>query len=80
MFNTTINTLFSDEQLCMGVTWYISCDFQMFIFAPFIIWPMWRFKRVGMFIGVLMLAISCIVPGCLTWVHNWPAMQSLSAG
>merc|ERR1712038_1082722 len=40
----------------MGVTWYLACDFQMFIFAPFVVWFMWRFNEyfVGLLLGFFM--------------------------
>ena len=66
---------FSDDQkLCMGVTWYLACDFQMFLFSPFVVWFMWKFK--GSLVGICVVAISCIIPGGLTWYYNWPAFET----
>lgn len=31
----------------MGETWYLSCDMQMFLVSPLLIWPLWRWRRAG---------------------------------
>ena len=54
----------------MGVTWYLAAEFQMFLIAPFVVWSMWKFK--SSLVGICVLAISCIIPGTLTWYYNWP--------
>ena len=41
----------------------------MFIFAPFVVWFMWKFNEY--FVAVCALAIACIIPGTLTWYYNW---------
>ena len=32
----------------MGVTWYLAVDMQMFIIAPLVIWPLWKFPKIGL--------------------------------
>ena len=58
----------------MGVTWYLASDFQMFIFAPFVVWLMWKFNEY--IVTGIALAISCIIPGALTWYYNWGPFNS----
>ena len=72
--NTFIASYFSDEYLCMGVTWYLACDFQMFIFAPFVVWFMWMFNEY--FVGFCALAISTIIPATLTWYYSWGPVET----
>ena len=32
----------------MGETWYLAVDMQLFLMAPFLIYPLWRWKKVGL--------------------------------
>ena len=32
----------------MGETWYLAVDMQLFIISSLIIYPLWRWKRVGL--------------------------------
>ena len=32
---------------CLGQTWYLANDMQMFLIAPPIIYITWRWKRIG---------------------------------
>ena len=45
-----INNFYYDESMmsCMGVTWYLAVDMQMFIIAPLVIWPLWKFPKIGL--------------------------------
>ena len=33
---------------CMGQTWYLAVEMQCFIITPLLIWPLWRFPKVGL--------------------------------
>lgn len=33
---------------CMIESWYMASDMQMYWLSPLIIYPLWRWKRVGM--------------------------------
>ena len=35
---------------CLGQTWYLDNDMQMFIISPLIIYPLWKWKRTGLWI------------------------------
>lgn len=49
-------------QLCLTNTWYLSVDMQLFILSPFVIYPLWRFRKY--FIPVIaifiLLQILCV--------------------
>ena len=32
----------------MGETWYLAVDMQLFLVAPLIIYPLWRWKKAGL--------------------------------
>lgn len=42
---------------CMGQTWYLAVDMQLFVISPLIVYPLWRWKKPGLawlaFIAVL---------------------------
>ena len=33
---------------CMGHTWYLSVDMQLFLVSPLLIYPLWRWKKYGL--------------------------------
>uniref|UniRef100_A0A8D8A1J5 Nose resistant to fluoxetine protein 6 n=1 Tax=Culex pipiens TaxID=7175 RepID=A0A8D8A1J5_CULPI len=50
------------NQLCIGHSWYLSVDMQLFLLSPLIIYPLWRWgPRVLIAVAVLILASM----GCL---------------
>ena len=36
------------SNMCMGATWYLAVDMQMFLIAPLVIWPLWKFPKIGL--------------------------------
>lgn len=69
-----INNFIDQSHMCMGESWYLACDFQLFILGPLMVWPLWKYRRVGPLYIFFWLAVSCIVPGVLTYVNDWPPM------
>lgn len=49
-----ITTWFNEDRFCYGESWYLSNDMQYFLLAPIMIYPMWRWRRIGL--GLLGLA------------------------
>ena len=33
---------------CMGETWYLAAEMQMFLLSPLVIYPLWRWKKLGL--------------------------------
>jgi hypothetical protein len=60
----------------MGESWYLACDFQLFIIGPLMVWPMWKFPKAGVASVFTLLAASVSVPVALTVVNDWPAQQT----
>ncbi|XP_055600177.1 nose resistant to fluoxetine protein 6-like [Uranotaenia lowii] len=50
------------DDMCLSHTWYLSVDMQLYIIAPALIYPLWRYgKRVLWVIGFLaLLSIFCV--------------------
>ena len=62
---------------CIGQTWYLANDMQMFIISPLIIWPLFFLPWVGILWSILLTIGSIIVPTILTVTEDWPASQLL---
>jgi hypothetical protein len=62
----------------MGESWYLACDFQLFIMGPLIVFVIWKFQRLGIAFMAFLMAVSATIPGVLTAVKDWPP-QSFSS-
>ena len=55
------NYVGGDELLaCMGETWYLAVDMQLFFITPLIVIPLWRSKILG-FIWLALLTVGSLV-------------------
>lgn len=63
---------------CMGQTWYLACDMQMFILSPLFIYPLWKWWKVG--VTWALFAILASIGGMIAmWiVRDYPAMFFLT--
>ena len=52
------------SNMCMGATWYLAVDMQMFLIAPLVIWPLWKFPKIGLGIAG---ALTTAGKFCLDW-------------
>lgn len=63
------NTADDKTQACLGQSWYVCVDFQMYIVLPFLILPMKLFRWKQAYMWLLTL-ISCMIPGYFTLKYN----------
>ncbi|XP_068082949.1 nose resistant to fluoxetine protein 6 [Anabrus simplex] len=69
-----VNNYIAADKLCILQSWYLSADMQLFLLAPLIVYPMWRWPRIGkVLLGVLIL-ISILVPFLITYVYQYPGI------
>ena len=63
----------------MGESWYLACDFQLFLLGPWIMLIISKLKKpmIYAFLTILMI-ISCAIPGVLTGLNNWPPQNFAS--
>ena len=56
--------------MCMGVTWYLMVDMQLFIFTPLIIFPLWKFPKVGLVLSGIVTLASTAIPLSIVWADD----------
>ena len=47
---------------CVGQTWYLDNDMQMFLVTPLIIYPLWRLKIWGFAMACEFFFLSFLLP------------------
>ncbi|XP_011298798.1 nose resistant to fluoxetine protein 6 [Fopius arisanus] len=57
-----VNNYVNTDQLCMFQSWYLSVDTQLFILAPAIIYPLWKWRKIGELLLGAATFISLAVP------------------
>ena len=67
-------------QSCLGQTWYMASDMQMFLVSPFIIWSLWKKEKTGLILSGVLMVAATIVPFTLSWVQDYPFSPLISAG
>lgn len=75
-----MNNFFRQTRVCLGQTWYLSCDFQMFILSPLFFWPMFKWKdnvtRVVQYWMVHMVIFTAIPVGLMV-AYDLPPSHAL---
>lgn len=65
-----INNYIGSYKICMFQSWYLATDTQLFILAPILLYPLWRWRRVGSVILGAAVVISTIFPFAWTSIHK----------
>ncbi|CAG7827395.1 unnamed protein product, partial [Allacma fusca] len=60
------NNLVTNPESCYSESWYLANDMQFFVLSPVLIYPLWRFKLIGMGTTCLAAIASMVVPAVLT--------------
>ena len=60
------------EDFCLGQTWYLMCDMQLFFCSPLILLPMyyWQKNNNGLKLWLLVITFFSLVPMSITLIHN----------
>ncbi|GBM56474.1 Nose resistant to fluoxetine protein 6 [Araneus ventricosus] len=70
-----INNFYDLDRPCLGHTWYIASDLQLYIAAILILLPLLRWPKVGILLSVIAIIASIIFTGVQTYVRDLtPAM------
>ncbi|XP_053691017.1 nose resistant to fluoxetine protein 6-like [Sabethes cyaneus] len=51
------------KKICLGNTWYLSVDMQLFLLSPLIVYPLWRWGRKVLLViaGLILLAMGSVM-------------------
>lgn len=65
-----INNYVGNESLCMFQSWYLATDTQLFILAPLVLYPLWKWKTFGkVFLGLVTFT-TAIIPFLVTYINE----------
>ncbi|XP_052872546.1 nose resistant to fluoxetine protein 6-like [Anopheles cruzii] len=66
-----INNYVGTDRMCMFQSWYLAADTQLFVLAPLILYPMWRFgHRTALSLIGSLIAVSILIPFCVTYFQR----------
>uniref|UniRef100_A0A915AML5 Nose resistant-to-fluoxetine protein N-terminal domain-containing protein n=1 Tax=Parascaris univalens TaxID=6257 RepID=A0A915AML5_PARUN len=68
-----INNLYGLESQCMAHTWYLAVDWQIHIFSPLLIVPLFFSEIAGVISSVLLLAASIVANYVTFYKHDFAA-------
>ncbi|GMR37480.1 hypothetical protein PMAYCL1PPCAC_07675, partial [Pristionchus mayeri] len=60
------------DKPCMGISWYLASEMQMFLFTPLLILPMAIKPAIGFILAALMLIVSTAANIFLVFYYHWP--------
>uniref|UniRef100_A0A8D8CWM4 Nose resistant to fluoxetine protein 6 n=1 Tax=Culex pipiens TaxID=7175 RepID=A0A8D8CWM4_CULPI len=51
------------KRMCLGHSWYLSVDMQLYLLSPLIVYPLWRWGRRVLIViaGLILAAMGCVV-------------------
>ena len=67
-----LNNLVANNQQCVGHTWYLACDMQMFVLSPLVILPLYKYGHWGIKWWAAALLVCTIPPMALTIANDLP--------
>ena len=66
------------QQMGMSENWYLTCDMQMFWLSPLLIYPLWRWKRVGLvWVIVCLFSFIAATAAQFIFIPDFPTMPIL---
>ncbi|XP_049276977.1 nose resistant to fluoxetine protein 6-like [Anopheles funestus] len=66
-----VNNYFGTDRVCMFQSWYLATDTQLFVLAPLLLYPMWRYgHRVALLLLGSVTFTSILVPFYVTYVRQ----------
>ncbi|PNF21710.1 hypothetical protein B7P43_G10358 [Cryptotermes secundus] len=66
-----INNYFDINRMCLGHSWYLSVDMQLFLLSPIVLYPLWKWPRNWNILLLGILAIAGVVsPFTISYVNK----------
>ncbi|XP_054717447.1 nose resistant to fluoxetine protein 6-like [Uloborus diversus] len=66
------NFVTTPVQRCLEHSWYLSCDFQLFTIALFLLLALNRHPALGIALNIVMIMVSMVMTGLLTYYYKVP--------
>nr|XP_019546423.2 nose resistant to fluoxetine protein 6-like [Aedes albopictus] len=60
------------DQICLGHSWYLSVDMQLFLLSPLLIYPLWKWGRKALVLVILLIATSVVYIAVMFMVYDFP--------
>ncbi|RUS81884.1 hypothetical protein EGW08_010354 [Elysia chlorotica] len=71
-----INTIVDTGRKCMGWTWYLSVDFQLYLLSPFLMVPLVRgWRKTGLTLAIVISASFVVLAGYIS--HKYKMAETL---
>jgi peptidoglycan/LPS O-acetylase OafA/YrhL len=74
IINLMVDVDFFCTLQCLGHSWYLANDMQMFIITPIIIFPLWKWPKLGLTFGGILTFSSALIPTIMSYTREWPAV------
>ncbi|XP_060523554.1 nose resistant to fluoxetine protein 6-like isoform X2 [Cylas formicarius] len=65
-----VNNYIKTDSLCMFQSWYLAADYHLFVLSPCIIFPLWRWRKVGKLLLAIIMLASISLPFYITYIGN----------
>ncbi|XP_063906237.1 nose resistant to fluoxetine protein 6-like isoform X2 [Zophobas morio] len=65
-----VNNYVYTDSLCMFQSWYLAADYHLFIIAPLIIYPLWKFTKIGKAALGAGIFVTVVAPFIITLTKN----------
>ncbi|GMT12005.1 hypothetical protein PFISCL1PPCAC_3302, partial [Pristionchus fissidentatus] len=62
---------------CLGYSWYLAADMQMYLFTPLLIIPLALKPITGLVVATLVFTFSTAVNIFLVYYYHWPVSDTL---
>ncbi|XP_049836321.1 nose resistant to fluoxetine protein 6-like [Schistocerca gregaria] len=60
------------QDMCMTHSWYLAADMQLYWASPLLLWPMFRWPRLGRALLLMAVFGGTAAMFCVTFVHSLP--------
>ncbi|GMS91832.1 hypothetical protein PENTCL1PPCAC_14007, partial [Pristionchus entomophagus] len=74
---TYLHNIIKEDKQCLGYSWYLATDMQIFLFSPLIIIPLALKPVLGFIVAFALLALSSAVNIFLVYHYHWPATMQI---
>ncbi|XP_065155198.1 O-acyltransferase like protein-like [Atheta coriaria] len=73
-----IHNYVNPEEWCIGQSWYLQVDMQLFLLSPLILFPIKRWPRITLAAIVVAALASISTSFAVAWVHKLTDMNSIN--